>query len=71
LDPRQTQTSKCYRVILENLTLAVDVFSLLSASTLLGLEDNEIIRISQSVYYVGMRVVSYYSENLLTFGGFA
>jgi hypothetical protein len=54
-----------------NLTLAVDVLSLLSASTLLGLIDNEVILISHSVNYVGMRVVSYDSVNLLAFGGFA
>ena len=54
-----------------NLTLAVNVLSLLSASALLGFIDNEVIRISQSVYYVRMRVVSYYSVNLLAFGGFA
>jgi hypothetical protein len=54
-----------------NLTFAVDVFSLLCSSTLLGLIDNEIILISHSVYYVGMRVVSDDSVNLLAFGGFA
>lgn len=54
-----------------NLTLAVDVLSLLSPSTLLGLIDNEVILISHSVYYIGMRVVSYDSINFLAFGGFA
>ena len=55
----------------KNLTLAVDVLSLLSSSTLLGLIDNQVILISHSVYYVGMRVVSNDSVNLLGFAGFA